>query len=242
MGGIKRFLLIVFGLAGVLCLASLALPWVGPFQSEATALMDNYYYFLAMQVVFAITAFGVVVALLQAIFTPRKRKTVTIDRSGGDRITVTTKAIQSQAIHAIEADGRFVAEKVRVDAKKRGVRLNVRVRPRNTVNLASEGRVLHDELAGGLMTICGDRVQRIDLEFVEAENPIPAENVTVEKIDSLEVPDTVYAHAAQLESDGGVTVPAAVLGASTTASHDDSEDLASTDEVAAEATTEDEEA
>ena len=214
MGGLRRFALIIFSVAGVLCLAALALPWVGPYQSEAAALMDNNYYYMAMLLVLGITAVGVVVTLLRALFTPRKRKDVVIDRAGGDRITVTTKAIQSQAVHAVEADGRFVAEKVRVDAKKRGVQLNVRVRPRNTVNLAQEGRVLHDELAGNLMTICGDRVRRINLEFVEAENPIPAENVTVEPVEALEVPDSVFEHAAQLEASEGVTVPAAVLSAS----------------------------
>lgn len=200
MSGIKRFVLIIFGLAGVLCLAALALPWIGPFQREATDLMNNDYYYYAVQAVLAITAIGIIASLLRALFAPRKRKNVIIDRSGGDQITVTTKAIQSQAAHAIEADGRFVAEKVRVNAKKRGVRLDVRVRPRNTVNLAQEGRVLHDELAGNLSTICGDRVQRINLEFVEAENPIPAENVTIEHVNELEVPDSVFEHAAQLES------------------------------------------
>ena len=218
MGGLRRFALIIFSVAGVLCLAALALPWVGPYQSEAAALMDNNYYYMAMLAALGITAAGVVITLLRALFTPRKRRDVVIDRAGGDRITVTTKAIQSQAVHAVEADGRFVAEKVRVDAKKRGVQLNVRVRPRNTVNLAQEGRVLHDELAGNLMTICGDRVRRINLEFVEAESPIPAENVTVEPVGALEVPDSVFEHAAQLEASEGVTVPAAVLSASAPAS------------------------
>ena len=201
MGGIKRFCLIVFGLAGALCLCALALPWVGPYQSQATALMSNWYYYTTVQVVLAITALGTLVTLLRGLFTPRKRKTVVIDRTGGDQITVTTAAISSQASHVIESDGRFSVEKVHVLAKKRGnVQVDVRVRPKNTVNVAQEGSRIHDELVEGLSTICGDKVHRINLEFVEAEMPdVPAQNVLVEH---LEVPASVFERAAAQEAIG----------------------------------------
>lgn len=201
MGGFKRLGLIIFGLAGALCLAALALPWFGPFQSEAVALMDNDFYYYGLQVLLAITVLGVLIALLRGLFAPRGSKTVVIDRAGGDRISVSTKAISSQATHLVESDDRFVAEKVRVHAKKRGkVKVDVRVRPHHTVNLAQEGKQLHDTVAGGLAAICGDKVGRVNLEFVEAEMAEPAQDVVVERMEELEIPASVLERAAQMEA------------------------------------------
>lgn len=187
MNGLRRFCLIVFALAGALCLCALALPWIGPYQREATAMMDNDYYYIAVQVVLAITALGIVVALLRALLTPRKRKTVVVDKMGGDTITVTTAAIASQATHVIEGSGRFIAEKVRVNSKGRGnVSVDVRVRPRYTVDITDEGKRLHEDLAKGLAIICGERVRHLNLEFLEAEAPEPAQDVHVERLDDPE--------------------------------------------------------
>lgn len=223
MGGFKRFCLIVFALAGIACLCALVLPWVGPYQDEAIALMDNDYYYIGVQVVAGITALGVLLALFRALFTPRKRKTVVVSKSGGDQISVTTAAISSQAIHVVEEQGTLIAEKVQVSASKGSkVKVNVRVRPRQTVDITTEGQRLHDDLAKGLSTICGDRVQRINLEFVEAEAPVPAENVLVERIDDNEaaampaaqtipeIPASVYERAELMEQESAgadITVP-----------------------------------
>ena len=227
MSGLRRFCLIVFTIAGALCLCVLALPWVGPYQREATALMDKPYYSIAMQAHLAITALGVIVALLRALFTPRKRKTVVIDKSGGDQITVTTAAISSQATHVIEGQDRFIAEKVRVNAGKRGVTVNVRVRPRHTVDLTAEGKRLHDDLSQGLATICGDRVRHVNLEFVEAAEPAPALDVTVEPVEQLGGSETAFEPAAlggQTSGDAGITVP---MGGSALGSPHDEAPIAS---------------
>lgn len=204
MSGLRRLCLIVFALAATVCLCALALPWIGPYQDEAAALMDNDYYYMAIQVTLAITALFVLVTLLRALFTPRKRKTVVVSKSGKDQITVTTQAISSQATHVIEGSGNLIAEKVHVQAKKNGkVSVDVSVRPRQTINIAQEGQRLHDNLAEGLSVICGDNVRRIHLQFLEAEEPAPAQNVVVERIDSLEIPASVYERAAQLEAHAG---------------------------------------
>lgn len=209
MGGIKRFCLIVYGLAGTLCLAALALPWIGPFQAEARALMDNPTYYVGLQALVALTGAGLLFMLLRGLFTPRQSKTVVIDRTGGDQITVSTAAISSQASHVVEHDGRFTAEKVRVAARKRGnVRVNVRVRPRSLVDVSQEGRRLHDELVTGLSTICGDKVRHINLQFVEAERSVPEEP---DEVEVPEVPLSVYERASQQEADAeqsnDITVP-----------------------------------
>lgn len=163
--------------------------------------MYNEYYYLAVQVAAAITALGLIFVLLRALFTPRKRKTVVVERNGGDQITVTTAAISSQAAHAIEQDDRFVAEKVRVQPKRGGkVAVNVRVRPRYTVDITREGKDLHDTAAQALAAICGEKVRNLNLEFVEAESPEPAQDVVVERIDDIQIPQAVFDRAEQAEA------------------------------------------
>lgn len=213
MGGIKRFCLIVFGVAGVLCLCALALPWVGPFQQQAAGLFANDTYYLIVQVLLAITLVGLLFTLLRGFLTPRKSKTVVIAKEGKDQITVTTAAISSQATHVVENQGRFIAEKVRVSAKKRGgVVVDVRVKPRRTMDVTQEGKLLHDELTSGLASICGDRVKRVNLEFVEAEEPIAAQDVRVE---NLEIPASVYERAMLADTEAATTE---VLGSDATTS------------------------
>ena len=232
MGGIKRFCLFVFGLAGALCLCALALPWVGPYQNEATDLMSNPTYYFVVQITLAITAFGVLVTLLRSVFSPRKAKSVVVSNEGGDQITVAKAAITSQATHLVEDGDRFVAEKVRVGLHRGSkVDVDVRVRPRRVVNVATEGKRLHDDLALGLASICGDRVRHVNLEFVEAEAPTPAEDVVVE---TLEVPSSVYEHAAQLaeaEEPSDITVPLSSVSPVPSVAAEDPQDVPETQDV-----------
>lgn len=224
MGSIKRFCLIVFSLAGVLCLCALALPWIGPFQQQAANLFGNDSYYFVVQVLLLITLMGLLFTLLRGLFTPRVRKTVVIAKEGKDQITVTTAAISSQATHVVEDQGHLIAEKVRVKANKRGgVSVDVRVKPRRTLDVTQEGRRLHEDLTTGLSSICGDHVKRINLEFVEAEEPIPAQDV---RIENLEIPASVYERAALVESaaSAGETFSAEVTGADALGSAADTQD------------------
>jgi hypothetical protein len=174
MGFFKRLCLFVFGLAGLLALAALVLPWYGPWTQEATALLGTREYFVAVEVVVAITAFGLLTCLLRSIFV-RNRKTVVVAKADGDQITVSIDAIASQATHVIEEDGLFTARRVRVRAKKRGhVRLFARVQPASTVDVIAAAAELHDRLVSGLGVIVGDNVDKIDLEFVNATEYAPA--------------------------------------------------------------------
>lgn len=201
MSGMKRFLMIVFGIAGVFCLGALVLPWVGPFKDQAVNLLYNPYYFYTLLALVLITLAGLCAVLLRGLFAPPKRKTLVIRKAGDDKISVTTDAIRSQALHIVEADGVFAAEKVLVSNVGNGnVSVSIRVKPHYTVDLANEGDRLHDELREGLAAICGNHVQHINLEFVEAENPIPAPNARVEH-EQLEVPASVYERAALMESE-----------------------------------------
>lgn len=173
MGFFKRLCLFVFGLGGLLALAALVLPWFGPWTSEATALLGVDEYYVAVEALVLVTALGCLICLLRSIF-KRNRKTVIVAKEGGDQITVTRDAIASQATHVIEEDGVYTAKRVSVWAKKRGhVRVAARVQPQMTVDTVAAGKDLHDRLVAGLTTVCGDNVDSVDLEFLNAAEYAP---------------------------------------------------------------------
>ena len=173
MGFFKRLCLFVFGLAGLLALTALVLPWYGPWTVEATALLGVDEYYMAVEALVLVTGLGCLICLLRSIF-KRNRKVVIVSQRDGDQITVVRDAISSQATHVIEEDGAFKAKRVRVWAKKRGhVRVYARVQPQMTVDTVRAGEELHDKLVAGLTTVCGDNVDSVDLEFTNAAEYTP---------------------------------------------------------------------
>ena len=168
MNGFKRFCLIVFGLAGLLVLAAYLLPMFGYYKAEIDAVVSSPIGGRAVFYMSCVTALGCLISLLRGILSPRNRRSVIISSEGGDEIQVTRDAIKAQAVHVIEQDGNLVARNVTVNAKKRGhIRVFARVQPENPVNVVEEGARLHDELARGLADICGDKVDRVNLEFID---------------------------------------------------------------------------
>lgn len=225
MGFFKRLCLFVFGLAGLLALTALVLPWFGPWTSEATALLGVDEYYIAVEVLVLVTALGCLVCLLRSIF-KRNRKTVIVAKEGGDQITVTRDAIASQATHVIEEDGAYVAKRVSVWAKKRGhVRVAARVQPQVTVDTVAAGKDLHDRLVAGLTTVCGDNVDSVDLEFLNAAEYAPT---------STPADDYAFA-ASDLAASSPSTVDYAAVTAATDSSDDDSAEAATVATAAADA-------
>lgn len=169
MGGFKRFCMFIFSLSGLLCLAALALTWVGPWTDQASALMTVDEYFITLEVLFCITVLGLLVMLFRSIFS-RKVRTIEITTVDGGVISVSRDAIASQAKHIVEADGTCTASRVTVKAKKRGhVRVHVKVLPHESVDVVQKGSQLHEELATGLVAVCGDKLEDVSLEFVVPE-------------------------------------------------------------------------
>ena len=170
MGGFKRFCMFVFGLAGLLGVIALALTWVGPWTAQASALMSVENYFYAVEVCVAIALVIMLVVLLRAIFA-RSVRTIEVTTVNGGTISVSRDAIASQATHIVEADGTCSADRVDVKAKKSGhVRVHVRVLPHESVDVVAKGAELHDELVRGLASVCGDKIDRVSLEFIEPES------------------------------------------------------------------------
>lgn len=180
MGWFKRLCLFVYGLAGILALLALSLPWVGPYTQEATSLLYVNEYFTALEVLVGITGVGCLICLLRSIFTPRNYKNVIISSDGGDQITVTRSAIASQAQHIVERDGTCVAGTVRVRAKKRGsIRVFVRVTPRHSLDVVEKGAQLHAELDEGLAKIAADKIKSVNLEFTDPQEMDDEDDVAI---------------------------------------------------------------
>ena len=171
MNGFKRLCLFIFGVSGLLSLAALSLVWVGPWTTQARSLItENNWYFIVLEVLVCIAAFGLLVCLLRALFTPSGPKETMVLELDGGNITVTRAAIITQARHVIEADGTCEAVAVRASMGKRGnVRVRVRVRPHLPVDVTERGSILHTELEQGLAKICGDSVRSIKIVFTEPE-------------------------------------------------------------------------
>ena len=176
MGIFRRICLLLFSLAGLLSLAGLVTPWVGPWTQDARDLMGDHRYLYVLAALVCVTVLGLLIDLLRAIFV-RNRKVVTVTKADGDAITITRDAIASQARHVIEAEGTFRARRVRVKAKKNvHVRVYCRVQPEQTVDVVEEGSALHDRIVQGLKTVCGDNIDRVSLEFTDAGEYTQAED------------------------------------------------------------------
>lgn len=226
MGGFKRFCMFVFGLAGLLGVIALSLTWVGPWTSQASALMSLEYYFYAVEVCVAIALVIMLVVLLRAIFA-RSVRTIEVTTVNGGTISVSRDAIASQATHIVEADGTCSADRVDVKAKKSGhVRVHVRVLPHETVDVVAKGAELHDELMRGLASVCGDKIDRVSLEFIEPESVTVATPASATESEPL--PEAAPAYeppaveetepAERLDSTSEITVS---MGGSRTASDAD---------------------
>ena len=176
MRGLKRLCTVIFVLADLFVLAALFLTWYGPWTAAASALLYLEPYALAVLICLAVSALGLLVLLVRALFAGRKVRTVEVATVDGGVISVTRDAIAAQASHIVEADGTCRADRVVVDAKARGhVRVHVRVLPRETVDVVAKGAELHEELIDGLAAVCGDRVEGVSLEFIEPETVTLAE-------------------------------------------------------------------
>ena len=170
MNGFKRFFLIVFSISGLLVLAALGLPWVGLWRAQATALLGNVIYLTAVEVLFGITAVGLVATLIRAIAARKNQKNILVTTVEGGQISVARDAIASQAAHIIEEDGTCTCVRVDVDARRRSnIKVKARVLPSTSVDVIAKGNELHERLAKGLAAVCGDNISSISIEFEEPE-------------------------------------------------------------------------
>ena len=187
--------------------------------------------------------------LLRAIFT-RNRKVVIISKAKDNKITVSLRAIESQAKHVIEEDGRFCVVRLYVKSAKYGhIRVNARIQPEETEDLLTASDELKSKLYAGLSVIVGNHIDSINLEFAQAKNYVsvsdedlvapvstePLPNVADTDVDSTDVPRTLDGtdtftvsadvqrpiHTKLLHKSSGITVPISHYGTADTASNSD---------------------
>lgn len=249
MGIFKRLCMLIYALTGIFFFGSLLAA-----SYDATSTYALYVFRLSfvqqlMKIAPFIIVFGCVIMLLRAIFT-RNRKVVIISKAKDNKITVSLRAIESQAKHVIEEDGRFCVVRLYVKSAKYGhIRVNARIQPEETEDLLTASDELKSKLYAGLSVIVGNHIDSINLEFAQAKNYVsvsdedlvapvstePLPNVADTDVDSTDVPHTLDGadtftvsadvkrpiHTKLLHKSSGITVPISHYGTADTASNSD---------------------
>lgn len=249
MGIFKRLCMLIYALTGIFFFGSLLAA-----SYDATSTYALYVFRLSfvqqlMKIAPFIIVFGCVIMLLRAIFT-RNRKVVIISKAKDNKITVSLHAIESQAKHVIEEDGRFCVVRLYVKAAKYGhIRVNARIQPEETEDLLTASDELKSKLYAGLSVIVGNHIDSINLEFAQAKNYVsvsdedlvapvstePLPNVADTDVDSTDVSHTLDGadtftvsadvqrpiHTKLLHKSSGITVPISHYGTADTASNSD---------------------
>lgn len=167
MSGFRRVVLFVFSLAGIACLVALALPWFGLFDEEIAILSEYDAYLIGVEVCLAMTGLWLLFELGRSVFS-RRRNVLNVMEIDGGKITVTRTALASQAAHIVEVAGFNRPKHVDVHAPAHGsVWVTIKVVPYGPVNVMEEAPILHKDLVDGLTALCGDRLGKVNVEFLE---------------------------------------------------------------------------
>lgn len=196
MSWFKRLCMFLFGICGLASLAALALTWVGPWTAWARSMLEVQWYLITLEVLVCLTAAGLLGCVFVALFWPRNPKETIVGEVEGGSIVVTRNAIVSQVRHVIEDDGTCKAASIRVRVRKRGnVRVSVRVRPLQPLDVIAYGDVLYQKLGAGLAEVCGETVKSVSVVFTE---PVSMETLAEDAEDKAEA--TVAAPAEEQSS------------------------------------------
>ena len=205
MGGFRRFILFVFSLAGIACLAALALPWFGLFPDEIAMLEGYDWYVMAVEVCLGMTAAWLVFELLRSLLSRKRRDAISVMDVDGGAITVTKSAVASQAGHIVEALGVGEARSVDVSASRSGVvRVDVKVTPFESIDVTDEAPTLHEGLVAGLSAMAGEHLGAVNVEFLEPQHA--SSLVTLEE-DEESDEENAPAQGSGADDTGDITIP-----------------------------------
>ena len=213
MGGFRRFILFVFSLAGIACLAALALPWLGLLPDEMAQLESYDWYVVSVEVCLAMTGAWLAFELLRALFSRKRRDTISVMDVDGGAITVTKSAVASQAGHIVEALGVGEARDVSVRASRGGdVRVDVKVTPYESIDVTGEAPALHEALVAGLTAMCGEHLCAVNIEFLEPQHASSLVVPLDDEPDAQDEPgtpehDAAGSHADSADETGDITIP-----------------------------------
>lgn len=171
MNGFKRFCYIVFAILGVLLLAALILPWVGPWTAFFTGLIAYDWYLFLIEMVVVILGLGFLGIFIKGCVT-KKRKDIVLFTNDGDEVRITRAAIASQASYLVETDGKCYASKVIVRPRRNSsIDVKVYVEPHEEISVAKEAKVLQKRLRAGLDSLCAGRLNKVEISFTEPRVP-----------------------------------------------------------------------
>ena len=221
MGGFRRFILFVFSLAGIACLAALALPWFGLFPDQIAMLEGYDWYVTAVEVCLGMTAAWLFFELLRSLFSRRRREAISVMDVDGGAITVTKSAVASQAGHIVEALGVGTARSVDVSASRAGVvRVDVKVTPFESIDVTDEAPTLHEGLVAGVSEGYGEdpyanavygvaagggeHLGAVNVEFLEPQHA--SSLVTLEE-DEESDEENAPAQGSGADDTGDITIP-----------------------------------
>lgn len=182
MGGFRRFVLFLFSLTGLLCIAILGIPWFGYGTRQISNLIYLEGFWVVLEVTVAMTVCFLVFNLGRALFSRKRNDTIKVMSLDGGEITVTKSAVASQVTHIVEALGLGTTKDVSVeDAKDGTVTVDAKIVPQDSIDITSEAPVLHDALVTGLGAMCGEKLGKVSIEFLEPKHgsslvvPVPEE-------------------------------------------------------------------
>ena len=194
MGGFRRFILFVFSLAGIACLAALALPWFGLFPDEIAMLEGYDWYVTAVEVCLGMTAAWLFFELLRSLLSRKRREAISVMDVDGGAITVTKSAVASQAGRSVD-----------VSASRSGVvRVDVKVTPFESIDVTDEAPTLHEGLVAGLSAMVGEHLGAVNVEFLEPQHA--SSLVTLEE-DEESDEENAPAQGSGADDTGDITIP-----------------------------------
>lgn len=177
MGKPMRIALVLFAVAAALSLGLLATLWFAwdPLLPAALALASASWFDAALLGLLAVTAAGVVAALVVAIVTPGTRAGLSLAHDGG-KVTIAKDAIRSTATQVIEHHGNLTCKRVSVRILGRRdphIRIKARVDPADSENLSLLGTRLQDEVASRVESLTGRPVKTVDISFARPSKTPP---------------------------------------------------------------------
>lgn len=171
MNGFKRFCYILFAIIGILLVAALILPWVGPWTSLFTDLIAYDWYFFLIEILVILCLAGFVAIFVRGV-SAKKRKDILLFTENGDEVRVTRSAIASQASYLVEQDGTCYATKVVVkEHGGRSVNVKVYIEPHEPIDVAQEAKALQKRLRSSLEMLCAGRLNKLELSFTDPRLP-----------------------------------------------------------------------
>ncbi len=167
MESFKRFCLIVFSLVGIVVLAVLALPWIGPWTTLFSSFFAIEWYLFVVELCLLFLVLGFLGLFIRGC-TMRRHHDVEVLSGDGAKVTIARSAIASQATYLAEQDGTCVVTKVVVKVhRKDEVDVRVSVQPYQSVNVQVEAQKLNERLREGLTRLTGPALKDITIRFVE---------------------------------------------------------------------------